>query len=84
MPEITRFYGIIIRMYTKPKEHEPKHIHAFYSGYHGVFDIKTGLMKQGNLPQKAQKLVKEWILKYTEDLEKMWDVQVIHQLPPLL
>lgn len=30
MPEISRFYGIIIKMFFKPKEHEPAHIHALY------------------------------------------------------
>lgn len=84
MPEITRFYGIVISMYFKPKEHEPKHIHAIYSGYKGTFDIKTGKMINGNLPKKAQKLVKEWIQKFSEDLEKMWDLQIVHKLPPLI
>jgi hypothetical protein len=36
MPEITRFYGIVIKMYFKPKEHEPSHIHALYGEYMGV------------------------------------------------
>lgn len=30
MPEISRFYGIVIKMFFKPKEHEPSHIHALY------------------------------------------------------
>ena len=30
MPEIARFYGIIIKMFFKPKEHEPSHVHAIY------------------------------------------------------
>ena len=33
MPEITRFYGIVIKMFFKPKEHEPSHIHALYGEY---------------------------------------------------
>jgi len=32
MPEISRFYGIVIKMFFKPKEHEPSHIHALYKG----------------------------------------------------
>ena len=40
MPEIARFYGIIIKMFFKPKEHEPSHIHALYGEYVGVFNIK--------------------------------------------
>ena len=30
MPEISRFYGIVIKMFFKPREHEPSHIHALY------------------------------------------------------
>jgi len=39
MPEIVRFYGIIIKMFFKPKEHEPSHIHAIYNEYIGLFNI---------------------------------------------
>ena len=41
MPEITRFYGIIIKMFFKPKEHAPSHIHALYGEYVGEFNIRT-------------------------------------------
>ena len=50
MPEITRFYGIIIKMFFKPKEHEPSHIHAIYGEYVGIFDISTAAMLIGDLP----------------------------------
>ena len=83
MPEITRFYGIIIKMFYKPKEHEPSHIHALYGEYIGVFDIKTYEMTDGDLPVKAQNLVKEWLEIYSADLQKMWDTQTISKLPPL-
>lgn len=38
MPEISRFYGIVIRMFFKPKEHNPAHIHALYGEHVGIFD----------------------------------------------
>ena len=57
MPEISRFYGIIIKMFFKPKEHEPAHIHAIYDEYVGVFDLFTFEMTLGDLPEKAQRLV---------------------------
>jgi len=41
MPEICRFYGIVIKMFFKPKEHDPAHIHAIFDEYVGIFDIKT-------------------------------------------
>ena len=84
MPEITRFYGIIIKMYFKPKEHEPSHIHALYGEYMGEFNIQTLEMIRGDLPQKAQAMVKEWLCRYKGDLQKMWDDQKISSLPPLM
>ena len=84
MPEITRFYGIVIKMFFKPKEHEPSHIHALDGEYIGEFNIQTMEMIQGDLPRKAQELVKEWLAYYQSDLQAMWDKQTIHKLPPLL
>lgn len=83
MPEISRFYGIVIKMFFKPKEHEPAHIHALYNEYVGTFDIKTFEMMDGDLPIRAQQLVKEWLTLHKTDLEKMWEEQVIVKLPPL-
>ncbi len=84
MPEITRFYGIIIKMFFKPKEHEPSHIHALYGEYMGEFNLLTMEMIQGDLPPKAQELVLEWLKKHQSELQEMWDSQVIRKLPPLL
>ena len=53
MPEIARFYGIIIKMFFKPREHEPSHIHAIYNEYVGLFNINTFEMFEGDLPKKA-------------------------------
>lgn len=83
MPEIARFYGIIIKMFFKPKEHEPSHIHALYGEYVGEFNIKTLEMMEGDLPPKAQALVREWLSMYSEQLQAMWDSQIIEKLPPL-
>lgn len=83
MPEITRFYGIIIKMFFKPKEHEPSHIHALYGEYLGVFNLQTLEMTDGDLPKKAQELVKEWLLIHQNELLKMWAEQNIQKLPPL-
>lgn len=83
MPEISRFYGIVIKMFFKPKEHEPSHIHALYGEYVGVFDLKTFEMTDGDLPLKAQNLVQEWMQLNKEALQKMWDDQKIIKLPPL-
>lgn len=83
MPEISRFYGIVIKMFFKPKEHEPSHIHALYGEYLGVFDLESHNMIDGDLPLKAQTLVKEWLALYSDELQKMWEEQTIEKLPPL-
>ena len=83
MPEISRFYGIIIKMFFKPKEHEPSHIHALYGEYVGIFDLKTMQMTEGDLPVKAQGLIKEWIIRNQKSLLQMWDSQEFRKLPPL-
>ena len=83
MPEISRFYGIIIKMFFKPKEHEPSHIHALYGEYVGIFDIKTMEMTEGDMPIKAQGLIKEWISRNQHALLQMWDSQKLRKLPPL-
>ena len=83
MPEIARFYGIIIKMFFKPKEHEPAHIHALYNEYVGLFDIQTHEMTEGDMPLRAQQLVKEWMSEHTDELLNMWQTQQIVKLSPL-
>jgi hypothetical protein len=51
MPTISRFYGIIIRMFFD--EHGPPHFHVAYQGYDAVIDIETLEIKEGRLPRRA-------------------------------
>jgi len=83
VPEISRFYGIIIKMFFKPKEHEPSHIHALYGEYVGIFDLRTMEMTEGDMPIKAQGLIKEWLSRNQQALLQMWDSQELRKLPPL-
>lgn len=83
MPEISRFYGIVIKMFFKLKEHEPSHIHALYGEYIGLFNLETLKMTEGDLPKKAQQLVGEWLELHQRELLDMWKKQNIHKLPPL-
>lgn len=83
MREISRFYGIIIKMFFKPKEHEPSHIHALYGEHVGIFDLQTLKMVEGDLPKKAQELVKEWMEYHQASLLEMWESQNLKKLPPL-
>ena len=83
MPVISRFYGIVIMMYFKDKEHNPPHIHAIYGDYEGLFLIATGEMHDGTMPKKAQLLVKEFIEQYRDELLGMWNSQKFYELEPL-
>jgi len=81
MPEITRFYGIVIKMYFG--DHFPPHFHAIYGEYVGVFDINTLKMIEGDLPRRARELVVEWASKYQRELLEMWETHVFRKLPGL-
>lgn len=83
MPLISNFYGIMIKMYFQQNEHNPPHIHAIYGEYIGIIDIKSGKILEGNLPNKAVEMVKEWINQNKEDLLNMWYTQEFKKLPPL-
>ena len=82
MPEITRFYGIVIKIFLT-REHNPPHFHAVYNEYSGLFDIETLEMFEGDLPPKAQALIKEWATSYKSEIMKMWKNKVSIKLPPL-
>lgn len=81
MPEITRFYGIIIKMYFS--DHIPPHFHAVYGEFNGIFDIDTLQMIEGDLPGRAVKLVQEWAENYKSDLINIWKTQNFKKLPGL-
>ena len=61
MPVLSRFYGIIIRMYFLQSEHNPPHIHAIYNEDVAAIDFMTGEVLDGYLPNKALEMVREWI-----------------------
>ena len=83
MPTIASFYGIIIVMHLRNKEHNPPHIHAITSDYEALFLISTGELMEGYFPDKAKSLVKEFVMKNKKELEEMWETEVYKKLPPL-
>ena len=84
MPVLSRFYGIIIRMYFQQAEHNPPHVHALYGEDMAAVEIKTGMILEGYLPPKALALVREWIGLNRDDLLQMWQMQKFRPLPPLV
>jgi hypothetical protein len=81
MPEITRFYGIIIKLFFA--DHPPPHFHAIYGDYNALFNLETLEIIEGDLPNRATKMVVEWAIIYQPELLKMWNTQEFNKLPPL-
>jgi len=72
MPEISRFFGIIVRMFYD--DHNPPHFHVEFQGNKAVFDFQGNILK-GNLKSKtATKLVREWIDIHQMELEEDWQL----------
>lgn len=83
MPVLSRFYGIIIRMYFQQAEHNPPHIHALYGEDMAAIDIQTCEVLEGHLPPKALAMVREWSAIHKDDLLHMWETQEFKSLSPL-
>jgi hypothetical protein len=81
MPEITRFYGIIIKLFFA--DHPPPHFHAIYGDYNALINLETLEIIEGDLPNRATKMVIEWAKIYQSELLKMWNTQEFNKLPPL-
>ena len=72
MPEISRFFGIVVRMFFE--EHNPPHIHVEYQGKKAVFDL-FGNVARGDLSSRtATRLVREWVDLHVDDLQEDWEL----------
>lgn len=71
MPELCRFYGIIIRMFSG--DHPPPHFHAVYQGEEVQVNILTLEILRGGLPRRALALVMEWAALHREELRQAWE-----------
>jgi len=71
MPELARFFGIIIAMYYN--DHAPPHFHAKYGQDQAVIRIDDGQLIEGFLGTRALRLVEEWRLLHVEELLRDWD-----------
>ncbi|MEX8548539.1 MAG: DUF4160 domain-containing protein [Mucilaginibacter sp.] len=85
MPEISRFFGIIIRMYFG--DHNPPHFHAIYQEDVAEYDINTLTILVGSLPPRAHAMVLEWASLHRDELMENWKLATamkeIHKIEPL-
>ena len=82
MPEISRFYGIVIQMFaeTGAKHHRP-HFHAAYNDSTAVFAIDTLELLVGDLPTPQRRLVLAWAEMHRGELETDWALLLSGQTP---
>lgn len=71
MPEISRFFGIIIAMFYD--DHNPPHFHARYGGYKAAIKIKDFAVLEGHLPPRVMGLVIEWATIHRDELLMDWE-----------
>jgi len=71
MPELARFYGIVVRMYFN--DHSPPHFHAVYGENEAVVDIESLTFIKGQLPPRARELVIEWAGLHQGELREAFE-----------
>ena len=79
MPEISRFYGIIVSMFYD--DHNPPHFHARYGEYKIVMDVNSLRILEGSFPPRALGLIIEWAALHKAKLLNDWEL-VVQNLPP--
>ena len=85
MPEVSRFFGIVISMYFD--DHQPPHFHARYGDADAVLDIASLRVLRGALPGPAHGLVVEWATAHRDELIANWararDRRPLKKIAPL-
>ncbi|HEX7342746.1 MAG TPA: DUF4160 domain-containing protein [bacterium] len=82
MPEISRFFGIIIRMYAEAGErHRQPHFHAYYQNQVAIYAIDSLELIGGDLPTKQKRFVEAWAELHQGELLENWDRLQAGQLP---
>lgn len=70
MPEICRFYGIIIKMFFD--DHNPPHFHVEYGDFNALIEVDILAIIAGELPPRALGLVMEWAALHQGELLLAW------------
>jgi hypothetical protein len=85
MPEISRFFGIVIKMFFD--DHNPPHFHAEYGDDLALIEIRSLSIFSGRLPPRVLGFVIEWATLHQEELLTDWEraqaQQELHKIAPL-
>lgn len=71
MPQISRFFGIIISMYFN--DHNPPHFHAQYGDEECLIEIEGLTVIEGKIPSRALGMVIEWATLYQNEIVSNWE-----------
>jgi len=75
VPELSRFFGIVIRMFVEAGgPHHRAHFHAYYQGQAAVFAVDTIVCLGGALPVVQRRLVEAWAEIHRAELQQDWDL----------
>ena len=77
MPELSRFYGIVIRMFYR--DHQPPHFHAVHGDDEATLNISTLAVIEGRLPARAIGMVVEWAFLHQQELLDRWESARRHE-----
>ncbi len=76
MPELSRFYNIVIKMlYSDDAQHHKPHFHVYYAEHNASIGI-DGELISGSLPVKQLRLVQAWAVIHEEELYRAWNMAV--------
>jgi hypothetical protein len=82
VPELSRFFGIVIRMFVEAGgQHHRAHFHAYYQEQAAVFAVDTVECLGGSLPKAQQRLVEAWAEIHRAELQQDWDLLQSGQPP---
>ncbi len=81
MPEICRFYGLIIYMFYN--DHQPPHFKVKFGEFEANVFIENGNLLNGDLPLNKLKLVQAWAEIHKDELILIWDTKQFHKIKPL-
>jgi len=82
MPELARFYGIIIRMFSEPATpHHQPHFHAYYQDAVAIYSISPVELIAGALPIRQRRLVEAWAELHQPELQQDWTLLQQGQKP---
>lgn len=73
MPELSRFYGLVVKMlFMDNGRHNKPHVHVYFGDYKASIGI-DGELLAGSLPVRQYKLIQAWLILHEDELYQAWN-----------